>query len=53
MLSEARETDCTGIPGSLHPAGGFSSGGGDEAKSYFTVEDKIIIAKQRPGPAGT
>jgi replicative DNA helicase len=23
-----------------------------EAKSYFTGEDKIIIAKQRSGPAG-
>lgn len=27
--------------------------GGSEAKCYFTGEDKIIIAKQRSGPAGT
>lgn len=40
-------------PGGVHPAGGVSSGGGGEAKSYFTGEDKIIIAKQRSGPAGT
>jgi hypothetical protein len=26
---------------------------GGEAKSYFTGEDKIIIANQRSGPAGT
>jgi replicative DNA helicase len=41
-------------PRGVHPAGGVSSGsGGSEAKSYFTGEDKIIIAKQRSGPAGT
>lgn len=28
-------------------------GHGCDAKSYFTGEDKIIIAKQRSGPAGT
>ncbi|MGB9120769.1 MAG: DnaB-like helicase C-terminal domain-containing protein, partial [Candidatus Angelobacter sp.] len=39
-------------PRGVQPAGaGVSSGG--EAKSYFTGEDKIIIAKQRSGPAGT
>ena len=26
---------------------------GKEAESYFTGEDKIIIAKQRSGPSGT
>jgi replicative DNA helicase len=34
-------------------AGVSAGGGGGEAKSYFTGEDKIIIAKQRSGPAGT
>ncbi len=36
-------------PRGVHPAGaGVSAGGGGgEAKSYFTGEDKIIIAKQR------
>jgi replicative DNA helicase len=38
-------------PRGVHPAGGGSAG--CEAKSYFTGEDKIIIAKQRSGPAGT
>jgi replicative DNA helicase len=33
----------------VQPAGAY----GGEAKSYFTGEDKIIIAKQRSGPAGT
>jgi hypothetical protein len=33
----------------IQPAGAHS----DEAKSYFTGEDKIIIAQQRSGPAGT
>ena len=31
-------------------AGQYAYGG--EAKSYFTGEDKIIIAKERPGSAG-
>ena len=35
-------------PKGVHPAGA-----GGEARSYFTGEDKIIIAKQRSGPAGT
>ena len=38
-------------PRGVQPAGAWRSGG--EAKSYFTGEDKIIIAKQRSGPAGT
>jgi replicative DNA helicase len=39
----------------LHRPRGVQPGGthGGEAKSYFTGEDKIIIAKQRSGPAGT
>jgi replicative DNA helicase len=38
----------------LHrPRGVQLAGVGGEAKSYFTGEDKIIIAKQRSGPAGT
>jgi replicative DNA helicase len=36
-------------PRGVQPAGTH----GGEAKSYFTGEDKIIIAKQRSGPAGT
>ena len=36
-------------PRGVPPAGTH----GGEAKSYFTGEDKIIIAKQRSGPAGT
>jgi replicative DNA helicase len=36
---------------SRRPGGPANTGG--EAKSYFTGEDKIIIAKQRSGPAGT
>ncbi len=39
----------------LHRPRGTQQAGanGGEAKSYFTGEDKIIIAKQRSGPAGT
>jgi replicative DNA helicase len=38
----------------LHrPRGVHQAGAGGEAKSYFTGEDKIVIAKQRSGPAGT
>jgi replicative DNA helicase len=36
-------------PRGVHPAGAY----GGEAKSYFTSEDKIIIAKQRSVSAGT
>jgi replicative DNA helicase len=36
-------------PRGVQPAGAY----GGEAKSYFTGEDKIIVAKQRSGPAGT
>jgi replicative DNA helicase len=36
-------------PKGVQPAGSY----GAEAKTYFTGEDKIIIAKQRSGPAGT
>ena len=36
-------------PRAVQQAGAY----GGEAKSYFIGEDKIIIAKQRSGPAGT
>ncbi len=40
--------------GGFHASQGASSRrAGAEAKSYFTGEDKIIVAKQRSGPAGT
>jgi replicative DNA helicase len=37
----------------LHRPRGVHQTQSGEAKSYFTGEDKIIIAKQRSGPAGT
>jgi replicative DNA helicase len=36
-------------PRGVQPAGAY----GAETKTYFTGEDKIIIAKQRSGPAGS